>query len=118
MTIYLSASHHTTSKDSTFLLPPTSSPVAKQAKNPEGQTMPIDERVPLLASSSSMSGGDEQFERKVLEVEPPRKVMYYAAGSGIPEIKTILSGESGTRAVAITRERMCGHGILTVEQAS
>lgn len=24
--------------------------------------------------------------------EPPRKVMYYAAGSGIPEIKTILSG--------------------------
>jgi chloride channel 3/4/5 len=24
--------------------------------------------------------------------EPPRKIMYYAAGSGIPEIKTILSG--------------------------
>jgi chloride channel 3/4/5 len=24
--------------------------------------------------------------------EPPRKILYYAAGSGIPEIKTILSG--------------------------
>jgi len=29
-----------------------------------------------------------------MEAEPPRKVMYYAAGSGIPEIKTILSGTS------------------------
>ena len=36
--------------------------------------------------------------------EPPvkRKVMYYAAGSGIPEIKTILSGACSGRTSPLT----------------
>ena len=41
------------------------------------------------------SSTEQEEEEEILEEEipdPPRKVMYYAAGSGIPEIKTILSG--------------------------
>jgi chloride channel 3/4/5 len=46
-----------------------------------------DERSPLL-------DGDYLSPMQELQArsEPPRKIMYYAAGSGIPEIKTILSG--------------------------
>ncbi|KAJ3504402.1 hypothetical protein NLJ89_g7954 [Agrocybe chaxingu] len=35
---------------------------------------------------------DQDTKRQKVQAEPKRKVMYYAAGSGIPEIKTILSG--------------------------
>ncbi|KZT10826.1 uncharacterized protein LAESUDRAFT_721216 [Laetiporus sulphureus 93-53] len=35
---------------------------------------------------------DQKVAQILTETEPKRKVMYYAAGSGIPEIKTILSG--------------------------
>lgn len=53
-----------------------------------------------------LNGGDETYVSDPLHqdeglrvrdkssAEPARKVMYYAAGSGIPEIKTILSGAS------------------------
>nr|XP_019044593.1 voltage-gated chloride channel [Kwoniella bestiolae CBS 10118]OCF23523.1 voltage-gated chloride channel [Kwoniella bestiolae CBS 10118] len=56
LTVYLTSSaQHTTSKDSTFLTPPSD---------------------PIEHTSKPKS----------------LKIMYYAAGSGIPEIKTILSG--------------------------
>lgn len=80
LTVYLSSSaHHTTSKDSTFIAAP-----ATPVKNPERQPLLPDTPVP---------GSPNSFAKPA---DPPRKVMYYAAGSGIPEIKTILSGE-GTR---------------------
>lgn len=31
-------------------------------------------------------------EMMIKTAEPPRRIMYYASGGGIPEIKTILSG--------------------------
>ena len=84
MTIYLSSSEqHTTSKDSTFLQPP-----AVGTTETHVPKTPASERDPLL--ESSVSTIQEEEERKVTWA--PRKVMYYAAGSGIPEIKTILSG--------------------------
>ena len=112
MTIYLSSSaHHTTSKDSTFLIPQTAqsefrhSFAQKSHENGSGtaQHSPTrsgrsggapsseeTERQPLLEASTSSV---EPLDPEEI-VEPPRKIMYYAAGSGIPEIKTILSGES------------------------
>ena len=89
LTIYLSSStHHTTSKDSTFLIPPLANPVAKKKPASSPPKNSTNERQPLLDSSSSIS------DDSVAEfVETPRKVMFYAAGSGIPEIKTILSGK-------------------------
>lgn len=83
LTYYLSSSAaHFTSKDSAFLGPapdvkksPLASPVIKLPS----------ERQPLLEVEEN--GSD--FEPVA---EPPRPVIYMAAGSGIPEIKTILSG--------------------------
>lgn len=87
MTVYLSSSaHHSTSKDSTFLAPPASV-VPEQKIKTKASSPRSDERAPLLESSTSSV--DEGVKA---QAEPPRKVMYYAAGSGIPEIKTILSG--------------------------
>ncbi|AFR95662.2 voltage-gated chloride channel [Cryptococcus neoformans C23] len=96
MTVYLSSSaHHTTSKDSTFLTPPSTIPTAKQsaASSPTKRTAslpygPHNERQPLLDSIAN------EPPTPLIESppEPFRKVMFYAAGSGIPEIKTILSG--------------------------
>ncbi|KAF8806391.1 clc channel [Phlegmacium glaucopus] len=43
------------------------------------------------STGSPASPGRNSKDRNPL-LEPKRKVMYYAAGSGIPEIKTILSG--------------------------
>ncbi|WWD19024.1 hypothetical protein CI109_103482 [Kwoniella shandongensis] len=92
MTVYLSSSlHHTTSKDSTFLTPlaepkPASTPSKPSSRPSAGDN----ERQPLLDSIANepITPLTEAFPT----IEPPRKVMYYAAGSGIPEIKTILSG--------------------------
>jgi len=94
MTIYLSSSaHHTTSKDSTFLRAPAK-PADANDTVPKQSSPTADERQPLLDSSLS------SLEEEPKEVyEPPRKVMYYAAGSGIPEIKTILSGKSFALAI-------------------
>lgn len=96
MTVYLSSSdHHTTSKDSTFLSPPSKVTTAKQstASSPTKRTAslpygPHDERQPLLDAITN------EPPTPLIESppEPSRKVMFYAAGSGIPEIKTILSG--------------------------
>ncbi|WVQ81895.1 hypothetical protein IAT38_004022 [Cryptococcus sp. DSM 104549] len=101
MTVYLSSSaHHTTSKDSTFLTPPSAPPTAKQsvASSPKNSAHSIpnsnpnaeaNERQPLL------QGITNEPSTPLIEypaLEPQRKVMFYAAGSGIPEIKTILSG--------------------------
>ncbi|ADV22608.1 voltage-gated chloride channel, putative [Cryptococcus gattii WM276] len=96
MTVYLSSSdHHTTSKDSTFLTPPSKVTTAKQstASSPTKRTAslpygPHDERQPLLGAITN------EPPTPLIESppEPSRKVMFYAAGSGIPEIKTILSG--------------------------
>ncbi|KAL1411308.1 hypothetical protein Q8F55_002259 [Vanrija albida] len=80
LTYYLTSSAtHTTSKDSAFLGPdlPPSPRSASQLKSPN-------ERQPLL-----LEGAPEVEEPKP---EPQRPVLYMAAGSGIPEIKTILSG--------------------------
>ncbi|WRT68309.1 uncharacterized protein IL334_005285 [Kwoniella shivajii] len=90
MTIYLSSSaHHTTSKDSTFLTPPSDSN-PKSNKPPSDSHSSANERRPLLEgiANEPITPLNEAFPN----VEPPRKVMFYAAGSGIPEIKTILSG--------------------------
>lgn len=96
MTVYLSSSaHHTTSKDSTFLTPPSKIPTAKQstASSPTKRTAslpygPHNECQPLLDSVAN------EPPTPLIESPPEtfRKVMFYAAGSGIPEIKTILSG--------------------------
>ncbi|WVO23008.1 uncharacterized protein IAS62_004352 [Cryptococcus decagattii] len=96
MTVYLSSSdHHTTSKDSAFLTPPSKITTAKQstASSPTKRTTslsygPHDERQPLLDAIAN------EPPTPLIESppEPSRKVMFYAAGSGIPEIKTILSG--------------------------
>ena len=85
LTVYLSSStHHVTSKDSTFLLPLPSQKVKSQSspKAKDGT-----ERQPLLNGSPA-----NDMDSNMHWSEPPRKAMYYAAGSGIPEIKTILSG--------------------------
>ena len=87
LTVYLSSSaHHSTSKDSAFLAPastqatqPVISP--KHKGNPERETL-LQNSQPTVPSNG------------VQATQPARKVMFYAAGSGIPEIKTILSGLS------------------------
>lgn len=81
LTIYLSSSaHHTTTKDSQLLNP---SPRGYNRK-----TLPTaSERQPLLDADQLTP-----LQELQIKAEPPRKIMYYAAGSGIPEIKTILSG--------------------------
>lgn len=86
MTVYLSSSaYHTTSKDST-LLSPIQTQMNQAVRSPgKGST----ERQPLLDDRDMNMTVEEDVKQPV---EQPRKVMYYAAGSGIPEIKTILSG--------------------------
>ncbi|OCF76116.1 voltage-gated chloride channel [Kwoniella mangroviensis CBS 8886] len=94
LTVYLTSSaQHTTSKDSTFLTPPSdqipdhSKP--KTLSRTQSSTN-ANERQPLLEgiANEPITPLIEAFPN----TEPPRKIMYYAAGSGIPEIKTILSG--------------------------
>ncbi|KAI0929941.1 hypothetical protein AcV5_006776 [Taiwanofungus camphoratus] len=46
----------------------------------------------VLAPDFADDGVDPKVPTTSSESEPKRKVLYYAAGSGIPEIKTILSG--------------------------
>jgi hypothetical protein len=80
LTVYLSSSaYHTTSKNSLLL-----TPVPSQH---DGKTKPS-ERDRLIQED----GISPHLAERVEQSEPPRKVMYFAAGSGIPEIKTILSG--------------------------
>ncbi|WVN85875.1 uncharacterized protein L203_101027 [Cryptococcus depauperatus CBS 7841] len=99
MTVYLSSSvHHTTSKDSAFLTPPQTLPTKHTDASPTklGVGFPdllnanaiANERQPLLDSITN------EPSTPLIEIPPTntRKVMFYAAGSGIPEIKTILSG--------------------------
>nr|XP_019011401.1 voltage-gated chloride channel [Kwoniella pini CBS 10737]OCF50182.1 voltage-gated chloride channel [Kwoniella pini CBS 10737] len=95
LTVYLtSAAHHTTSKDSTFLTTPTEHNDNKSKQPKQIPTMNngenSNERQPLLEgiANEPITPITEAFP----PTEPPRKIMYYAAGSGIPEIKTILSG--------------------------
>ncbi|WVR07458.1 hypothetical protein IAU60_004499 [Kwoniella sp. DSM 27419] len=96
LTVYLSSSaHHTTSKDSTFLTPGPEPPTTKtpsQSKPPSRSrsTLNASERQPLLESIANEPV--TPLVEAYPPLEPPRKIMYYAAGSGIPEIKTILSG--------------------------
>ncbi|KAI0744080.1 chloride channel [Daedaleopsis nitida] len=66
--------------------------------------------------SSTFASGDDA---KGISHPPPggnRKVMYYAAGSGIPEIKTILSGVYVSRVRSTSRITFCAgfviHGYL------
>ncbi|GMK55767.1 hypothetical protein CspeluHIS016_0208230 [Cutaneotrichosporon spelunceum] len=82
LTYYLTSSaNHVTSKDSAFLGP------AAETRNSQlvTPTKAPNEREPLLTPRASARSS-----------EPPpqqaRPVIYMAAGSGIPEIKTILSG--------------------------
>ncbi|WVQ99955.1 hypothetical protein IAU59_007098 [Kwoniella sp. CBS 9459] len=97
LTVYLSSSaHHTTSKDSTFLAPVNELKDTSQATSsklpsrPPSSSNNANERQPLLEgiANEPVTPLIEAFPN----LEPPRKVMFYAAGSGIPEIKTILSG--------------------------
>ncbi|KZT42536.1 clc channel [Sistotremastrum suecicum HHB10207 ss-3] len=46
----------------------------------------------ITSKDSAVLASDVQGQKSAPEVPPKRRVMYYAAGSGIPEIKTILSG--------------------------
>ena len=52
--------------------------------------------------SGILSPTFEGDEPKDKPAAPKRKVMYYAAGSGIPEIKTILSGACSGRTSPLT----------------
>ncbi|KDQ57485.1 hypothetical protein JAAARDRAFT_130295 [Jaapia argillacea MUCL 33604] len=81
LTIYLTASNSfVTRKDSGVLSPDFASLSSSSAPSSTSKAFP-----PIItaAQSSSPTPGP---------VQPKRKVLYYAAGSGIPEIKTILSG--------------------------
>lgn len=81
LTFYLTSSaNHVTSKDSAFL-GPTVEVRGAQLITP---TKAPSEREPLLTPQSDASTEPPP--------QPPRPVIYMAAGSGIPEIKTILSG--------------------------
>ncbi|KAF8464508.1 chloride channel [Gautieria morchelliformis] len=46
----------------------------------------------VLSPSFSQEDEDQTMPPGTAPIEPKRKVMYFAAGSGIPEVKTILSG--------------------------
>lgn len=83
LTIYLSSSdHHLTSKDSALVT--TSSALAHTRLNGKADRDDADETQPLLPHSPRATESRTAVR--------PRKIMYYAAGSGIPEIKCILSG--------------------------
>lgn len=82
LTYYLTSSaNHVTSKDSAFLGPTVE---ARGAQLHTPVKTPTNEREPLLSPQSDASSEPPP--------QPPRPVIYMAAGSGIPEIKTILSG--------------------------
>lgn len=81
LTYYLTSSaNHVTSKDSAFLGPTVETRGAQLAPPIKAPN----EREPLLSPGSDASSEPPP--------QPPRPVIYMAAGSGIPEIKTILSG--------------------------
>lgn len=85
LTIYMTAStRFETVPEGTFARGPQKlrrdSHRANTLLTPVGQHV-TDEQTPLLAAPEPQ-----------LEDSTPRKVLYFAAGSGIPEIKTILSG--------------------------
>jgi chloride channel 3/4/5 len=89
LTIYLSSSaHHNTSKDSAFLVP-TPSQADFPLFNPRAKAK-SSERQPLLFEAGDLMSPVQEMMTK--SAEAPRKVMYYASGGGIPEIKTIMSG--------------------------
>lgn len=94
LTYYLTSSaHHVTSKDSAFLGPTSDSRFADSpdstGKTPTGrQELLHSESSPLLNSDGASASSDPDPPMP----QPPRPVIYMAAGSGIPEIKTILSG--------------------------
>ncbi|KAI0829819.1 chloride channel [Trametes gibbosa] len=46
----------------------------------------------VLSSTFASGNDDQKLTEPPVSGAAPRKVLYYAAGSGIPEIKTILSG--------------------------
>lgn len=87
-----SSATHVTSKDSAFLGP------LRDARDPHDATSPLlsplktpTERQPLLNGQNHHDDEHDPMDDFV-PPEPPRPVIYMAAGSGIPEIKTILSG--------------------------
>ncbi|WWC90776.1 uncharacterized protein L201_005713 [Kwoniella dendrophila CBS 6074] len=102
LTVYLTSSaHHTTSKDSTFLTPQSDNVDSKSKPKTLSRSQSIlnnnnnsnaNERQPLLEGIANEPVTPLIEAYPPSGSEPPRKIMYYAAGSGIPEIKTILSG--------------------------
>jgi chloride channel 3/4/5 len=57
-------------------------------QKPHAATFPT-ETTPLISDASAQDSLARMAENPV---GPPRKVLYFASGSGIPEVKTILSG--------------------------
>jgi chloride channel 3/4/5 len=86
LTIYLTAStRFETTPEGTFAPRPKSKP-DKKALTPENGHS---EQTALLSSTATR---DLQNYSRDGPPEAPRKVLYFASGSGIPEVKTILSG--------------------------
>lgn len=112
LTIYLTSSElYVSNKDSNPLVTAFSSKnKASNGEQPNGESsltttlttttgLPPSERSPLLPKSASSTTilpskmlsqlASEQISAQAL---PPRKVLYFGSGSGIPEVKCILSG--------------------------
>jgi hypothetical protein len=65
------------------------------SRHRSGRSVDSGLRTPLLAQSLIEEDGHKTPTQRQPYAGPtvaPRKVMYFAAGSGIPEIKTLLSG--------------------------
>lgn len=90
LTYYLTSSaNHVTSKDSAFLGPTTNS---RFTDDPSDHKTPTARSSTLPSESSPLLSDDSMSEPDMQPTPPVRPVIYMAAGSGIPEIKTILSG--------------------------
>jgi len=90
LTYYITSSAtHVTSKDSAFL-GPAPRDITSPLMSPMSPVKAPTERQPLLQNGQSASEEEQPIDDGL--PEPTRPVIYMAAGSGIPEIKTILSG--------------------------
>jgi hypothetical protein len=103
MTIYLSSSESVYSTKDETAPAPTQSPFPYfHSSSPTSSPAKSTDRIPTYGSVEN-GGASATVAAEHEDPSPPmpslaipakkRKVMYFAAGSGIPEIKTILSGE-------------------------
>ncbi|GAA5899900.1 hypothetical protein JCM6882_006997 [Rhodosporidiobolus microsporus] len=91
LTIYFTSSTSVfSSKDSPSVPHPGFSPAFASSLHAHGNGAAAGGKYGAVGESNGAAGGAGQEE--VVLLQRPRKTLYYAAGSGIPEIKTILSG--------------------------